>query len=125
MSEGDNVIPFRHAPERELPLSKRLACAVIALGQHERQMGGPCLVALPLANRLPGEVPLTALMLGEILIDAGEELLSLEPSARLDPTLEPPRERFLNLVREVAKELESCATKKPRLVRPDGSPARR
>lgn len=108
-------------PVPEFPLAKRLACAVIALGQWERVADKPCLVVLP---RQEGQEKLEAVMLGELLLDAGEAILAAEPQAKYDPLLETPRERFLDLVRDAAKELQASATPRPRLVRPNGAPLR-
>jgi hypothetical protein len=132
------MVGLRPMPSEEtLPLVKRIACAIIALGAHERQVGGPVLVVLPRPEcplapgeedkrrgRIPGLGTTTTEMLGELLIEAGESLVANEPRATYDPTLEAPRDRFLDAVRDAAKELQASVPHKPRLVTPAGRPLR-
>lgn len=103
------------APVPDMPLARKLAFAVIALAQLERAIQGPVPVILP------GQ---KAEALGELLIDAGEEVLAAEPQPIYDPLLLPARERFMNMVRTAAKDLQAMAPQRPRLVRPDGGPSR-
>lgn len=100
-------------PGPRLPLARRLAYAVIALGAFERQVGKPLHVILP---------GMRAEMLGELIIEAGEQMIGLEAAAKYDSTLDTPRERFLDSVRAASRELQASAPQKPRLVRPDGGP---
>lgn len=113
---ADTLDAVRALPDEaaELPLAKRLACAVIALGAFERKDGGgPFFVLYPNKARA---------MFGELLIEVGEALLADEPQASYDPLAEAPRDRFLDLARDMAKELQAAAPTKPRLVKPNGRP---
>ncbi len=108
------MIDDRVSPRPELPLASQLACAVIALGAHERSFRHTVNVLYP--NDEGGGY--TEAMLGELLIDAGEAVIAAEPSARFDPMPEPPRERFIALVRSMSQALQDGAPKRPRLVKP-------
>lgn len=111
------LVGLRPLPDEaaELPLAKRLACAVLGLSAYERKLGTPMNVMYP---------DKTQAMMGELLIETGEALLAAEPQASYDPLADPPRERFLDLCRDMAKELAASAPARPRLVKPNGRPLR-
>lgn len=101
------------APAPDLPLVRKLAFAILALGQLEKSIR----VEVPVV--LPGG---RAEKLGDLIIDAAVDLLATEPRPMCDA--EDPRDRFLDMVREAAKTLAAAAPQKSRLVSPTGRPLR-